>query len=441
MSTLTMQRVTDGVLESADTARLSIMNTAGTLIVNNVTVAPTSAGVYVYDISSLTNGNYTAYWTFEVSGQQNDSVTQAFTVESPVSFPQGLMLMEIEQRVARRVGPYRKLRVKVGSTVNSLIVAKMQSRLNIGDYEEMYILRRGRKIDGSLVTNFNEDDRIRQIETYTATTGTFSPDRDWSVAPATDEEIELHSLEPDDELRDAVKLGLDECYFWDTVITSTTTYLREVNLTAIAPWITRPAQVRGVTYGRASYLDEKAPWFHAYQLGADVWLQSAVPTVGNMRIMALRPHSTFVTGKQALCAELVKHFLFESKRFLAVRFLTCSCYNVLFPVRPLDLGKWFFQHQPQSALHFGSYIHALFKQVFIFTTGKDAHVILYFNPCKVCFKFPCVLYCIFIATVIRLFLVSCKDEKFIQRLIVRHFCCHCPKLVFQNDGSHFLGWL
>jgi len=297
MSTLTMQRVTDGVLESADTARLSIMNTAGTLIVNNVTVAPTSAGVYVYDISSLTNGNYTAYWTFEVSGQQNDSVTQAFTVESPVSFPQGLMLMEIEQRVARRVGPYRKLRVKVGSTVNSLIVAKMQSRLNIGDYEEMYILRRGRKIDGSLVTNFNEDDRIRQIETYTATTGTFSPDRDWSVAPATDEEIELHSLEPDDELRDAVKLGLDECYFWDTVITSTTTYLREVNLTAIAPWITRPAQVRGVTYGRASYLDEKAPWFHAYQLGADVWLQSAVPTVGNMRIMALRPHSTFVNGE------------------------------------------------------------------------------------------------------------------------------------------------
>lgn len=297
MSTLTMQRVTDGVLESADTARLSIMNTAGTLIVNNVTVAPTSAGVYVYDISSLTNGNYTAYWTFEVSGQQNDSVTQAFTVESPVSFSQGLMLMEIEQRVARRVGPYRKLRVKVGSTVNSLIVAKMQSRLNIGDYEEMYILRRGRKIDGSLVTNFNENDRVRQIETYTATTGTFSPDRDWSVAPATDEEIELHSLEPDDELRDAVKLGLDECYFWDTVITSTTTYLREVNLTAIAPWITRPAQVRGVTYGRASYLDEKAPWFHAYQLGADVWLQSAVPTVGNMRIMALRPHSTFVNGE------------------------------------------------------------------------------------------------------------------------------------------------
>lgn len=297
MSTISVQRTVDGVLASADTTRLSIVNAAGTIIVNNVTVVAASVGVYSYDVSALAPTDYTVQWTFVVAGQQDDTVIRPLTVDRAISISPGYTVWQLEQYAAAQLGPYYKYAAAAGATTSAVTINRLKSTLSRGDYEEMYLLRRGKLNNGELVINWNDDDRQRLIETYTPLLGTLTSDRMWNTAPVLYEELELHALDPEQELREAVLEGLSECFFWDTLITATTTYLREINLTAVAPWITRPAQVRGVSYGRLSYLDEKAPWFEAYQSGANVWLKTAVPSVGNLRIAALRPHASMVNGE------------------------------------------------------------------------------------------------------------------------------------------------
>lgn len=299
MSTIGYHRTVDGVLTSADSATLTIENSAGTIIVNEVAVVPSSAGVYVYDVTAFQPGRYTATWTFVVAGFANDVVAVSFQIEGSVSGMRGVRLMTIEQGIARRVGPYAKFRAAPGATQSSVLIRRLLSNLDQGDWEGMYLLRRGLYADGSLVDNFNDDDRIRIVSTYTSAIGSLTPDYDWNIAPAENEEIELHTLDPEQELRPAATNGLSRCYFYDTIQVATTTYLRDLDLTDIAPWITRPEQIRRVTHGRYNYLDMKAPFFHARQIGSTIWLQTAIPNLGTMDILALRPHSSYVNDEMS----------------------------------------------------------------------------------------------------------------------------------------------
>lgn len=301
MSTLGINRLVDGVLTSADTATLGITNSLGVTVLVTTLVAPTSIGVYSYDVSDLVPGDYTATWTFSVTGLADDEVNRPFTIDSPVAITQGVTLAELERALARRLGPFHHLRTSdTGSSTDAVAIKKLRSSLTLGDFEEMYLLRRGVLNSGALVTNFAEDDRQRLVETYTPLTGVLEPDYPWEVAPLPNEMIELHALDPEEELRYALQDGLRRCYFWDTLTVSSTGYQREIDVTTLAPWLTRKEQIRRVQYGRAGYLPYSSPWFDTSQSGGSVLLQTTAPTVGNLRVHVLRPVSSLVNGELSM---------------------------------------------------------------------------------------------------------------------------------------------
>lgn len=298
MASIGMNRFADGVLTSADTAILQIVDSTGVSVVGPITVVATSAGIYSYDVSTLVVGAYTATWQFTDTGQADEFVSRPFSIDSPTVTYQGVTLMSLERAVARAVGPFHLLSAtSTLSTINQAIITKLKSSMDIGDYEDLFMLRRGLYRQGGLVTNFATSDRQRIVDTYDHTLGALEPDAAWTIAPAETEAIELHTLDPEEELREAVIEGLSRCYFWDTAQISTPINQREVNLTALVPWITRKEQVRLVEYGRVSYLPNRPVWFDTYQSGPNIILQTTVPNVGSLRVHALRAHSTLVNGE------------------------------------------------------------------------------------------------------------------------------------------------
>lgn len=298
---VSIERRIDGTLTSADSATLRVTNSLGTIIVNDIVVPPTSAGVYTYTAPTLTNGDYSARWTFVVASQADDVVYRTFSVDQPVSFRSGVTLADIERHFAPRVGPFEELVAGAGSTTNGLSVSDLQSSLDLGDYEDLYILRRGRMTDGSLIAGFVADDRQRLISTYTASSGLLVPDRAWTVAPIAEEKIELHYLKPSSELRKAVLQGLRRCYFWDTALISTigasfTNGRTTVNLTTSLPWVNRSHLVKQVQYGTGSSMPGRVAWWRVYRQGAGIYLESAPAGPGSFYIQALRPAISLVNG-------------------------------------------------------------------------------------------------------------------------------------------------
>lgn len=301
MSTLGVQRTVDGVLASADSATLTVTDANGVTIIVPTVVPPASTGVYTYDSSYLSPGDYTATWTFVVLGFQNDVVTRTFTIDPPVSVTRGCTLADIERAVARRVGPYARYPAYTGSGLDSLLIRKLRSQVDLGDYEDQWILRRGVYITNSLVAGFDTNDRQRMLMTYVPAFGALEPDRDWAQPAQPNEAIELHYLDPEQELRPIVQDALRRCYFWDTALVEnvTTTTVREINVSAAVPWITRKDQIRNVEFGRLSHMRMRLMWWHAFQNGPDVYMQVTGLPIGQLRITALRPHSTLVNGEMS----------------------------------------------------------------------------------------------------------------------------------------------
>jgi hypothetical protein len=303
MSTISIQRTVDGVLTDADSAVLTIENSAGTTIVTTpVTSDPT--GVYTYTTTNLAAGRYTATWTFVVSGLLDDVIRRAFQVDGPVGVVQGITLAEIEQLVAGFVGPYRREQVGTGAanTTSAAFFPRLKSGIETGDYEDQYLLRRGVYSSGELIDNFLTDDRIRQVSGFVASTGVASADREWSMVPVATEMIELHSLEPETILRPCVLEGLRDCYFWDTADIDITSVFTDVDLSASVPWLTDPSQVVGVEF---AFPTQRLPsvrlsWYDVYARGASVMLRANFQNIGTVRVTALRPHFTLVNGEMTM---------------------------------------------------------------------------------------------------------------------------------------------
>lgn len=293
MSVLSIQRTKNGVLESADSATISVASQAGVIVIPPTAVTPTSAGVYSYDTPPLAAGNYTASWTFVVAGYTNDVVIRTFQVETTAAISDGITLAEIEQAIASRIGPYDKVVAHSSSSETAVVVSKLISTIDSGDYEDRYLLRRGFASTGEYIVGFTETDRQRSVAEYLSSIGRLSPDNAWTNAPEEGESLELHYLEPE-ALREVAREGLRRCYFWDTIEISSNTYLSDINVTLIAPWITRPSQIRRVQHGRYAYQTQNVLWFEPYQMGRSVWLRITVPNIGAIRIEALRPHFSFV---------------------------------------------------------------------------------------------------------------------------------------------------
>lgn len=303
MTVVAIQRIRAGVLTSADSATLSIVNSVGAIILPTTVIAPTSAGQYSYSTSSLPAGSYTATWIFTTASLPTDTISRAFTVDSAVEMNEGVTLMDIERRVARRIGPYRRLRTGMGSTVSSVYAARLKSSLGLGAYEDQYMLRRGLTFGDELVNNYNTDDRTRVVTTYTGSTGMLTADRAYTVAPVDGEAIELHVVDPEDELRPAVLDGLTRCFFWDTIsIDVTGSGVYNINLTAAAPWLTQVNQVRDVNLSYPSQLlpPTRMSWWKPYRDGKDLKLYTKGGAVGSVTVLALRPASSLVNGEVSL---------------------------------------------------------------------------------------------------------------------------------------------
>ena len=301
---VSIERRVDGVLTSADTATLRVTSIGGTIWVNDEVVAPTSAGIYSYTTPGLPDGEFVARWTFAVAGLDDDVIYRTFQVDQPVQYHTGVTLAEIERHVAPRIGPYEELIALPTSTQTTLFVSQLISSLDLGEYEDLYILRRGRFENGNFVSPFSDDDRERLVASYESATGGLNPDRDWTYAPVEGEMIELHVLKPSSELRKIVLQGLRRCYFWDTAVVSTTEAAltsgnTRTNLTALVPWLTRPNQLRNIQFGTTVGLPTKVLWWDADRQGANVNLSMLGLGAGSLYIHALRPHITYVNGEMS----------------------------------------------------------------------------------------------------------------------------------------------
>jgi hypothetical protein len=303
MTVIAMQRTKNGVFTSADSATLSIVNSAGVIVLPTTTVLPASAGNYSYATTALLPGSYTATWVFTTAGLPTDTISRAFTIDPAQEVVEGVMLMQIERLAARRMGPYRRIKVAAGSTVNSVLALRLKSSRDIGSYEDQYMLRRGLRYGEDLVTNFNPDDRIRNVDSFTSITGSLVPDRSYTLAPVADEAVELHALDPEEELRAAVLDGLTRCFFWDTVqISVTDSGVYDINLSASVPWLTQVNQVKDVTLAYPSQLlpPTRLKWWKAYRQGKDLRLYTKGGMQGAISVQVLRPASSLVNGETSL---------------------------------------------------------------------------------------------------------------------------------------------
>lgn len=290
-----------GVLDSADSATLTVTNSAGTAVVSAVPVAATSEGVYTYETTYLTPGIYEAVWTFVVSGQPDDVVSRTFQADGPVQLVTGVKLMDIEERVARRIGPYFKYKADNTSTVNNLKVLRLVSSLDVGAPEDLYILRRGIYWDGSQVEDFTEDDRQRQVSEYNSATGILTPDSPWTLAPQANERIEFHYLDPEQELRPAVLEGLERCYFWDRLLLQLTGGFQELNITSSFPWMRELPLLAGVELAipGSQIPPNSIGWFRPYFREGSVFMHTDYLGPGDLYVDTLRPHSSYVNGEMS----------------------------------------------------------------------------------------------------------------------------------------------
>lgn len=299
MTTLAIQRTISGVLTSADSATVTVYDSTGLAITGPNPVTPSSEGVYSFTTIFLAPGTYTATWIFVVAGQPNDIISRAFSADGPAQVVTGTRLMDIERRVAKRLGPYREYRADGTSDESGVVIKRLKTSTGSGDYEDLFILRRGVYRNGSIVPDFPEDDRQRLVSTYDGITGTLAPDFPWELAPQTDEVIELHYLDPEQELRPIVVAGLERCYMWDRAILTTTSASRLFNLTASFPWMLSPGSVGNVEQGLTSDITPalNMMWYNPYMYNGALYIQTNMVGAGNLYITYLRPHSTLVNGE------------------------------------------------------------------------------------------------------------------------------------------------
>lgn len=197
-------------------------------------------------------------------------------------------LSEIEQAAAPRCGPYRRDQQSAtqASVTSQAYVDSLRSSIPSGGWENLFILRR----------SASAADRQRQVSAYDPATGGLQVDRLWTVAPAAGEYLELHHLDPANELRPAVLAGLRRIFFearLNVVIASTA----DVDLTQQYPWLLRPSQVRGLELALTGSTTSRAVRAYVGSNG-HVFLSNppADAIAGTWQITALRPVWSWVNG-------------------------------------------------------------------------------------------------------------------------------------------------
>jgi hypothetical protein len=305
VTTIAIQRTRNGIPNSAEGATLQIFSQAGTLLLATA-VTPVSAGAYSYETDILVPGNYTVTWTFTNAGFPDDVITRVITLDAPIGRTDGIALQDIEQLVARTVGPYTKVKATTGSTVARLAAARLKSSAPLGSYEDQFLLRRGRTYtSGAWLPVYTPNDRVRMVLSYDSAVGFLNNDNEWTNAPDVDngEAVEIMYLEPDAELRPAVLDGLARCFFWDTLeIQATGGGAGRLNITSAAPWITSVSQIKHVGYTTQvmSWAPTPLTWFKPYRSGKDIWVWTEGLMAGVYSFDVLRPVTSLVNNEMSL---------------------------------------------------------------------------------------------------------------------------------------------
>lgn len=312
MATLILQHRLEGqladatsVLQRSEDGTYGIRNDASGAIEvapSATPMTPTSLGVYEVNVDTLLAGRYTA--AFEVTDSPEPPRWEyiPFTVDEVATGVIGTRLMDIESALARRLGPYFRRTVTTGSQ-NLVTINGVKSTIDAGEFEDLYLLRRGFLANGQRIVGFDDDDRIRTIATYDHTNGTFAPDRTWAIAPVANEIVELMALHPEDELRYVVIEGLRRCFFLDAVTVAFVTADVEQNVSSFLPWLTEPDLIKDVqyTYNASLYGPTGVGWFKPFRTGQDIYLRmGANPYPNSTRLTILRPAHTYVNGATSL---------------------------------------------------------------------------------------------------------------------------------------------
>lgn len=198
-----------------------------------------------------------------------------------------ITLAQLEQEVARRVGPFFQAAqdsgVPTSSTTTSAIMPTLKSNSLLGGPENLWLLRRSAT---------DTTDRERLVQAFDSAAGRVIVDRNWAYPMAPSELAEFHHLHPSQELRAIVLAGLRRCFFEDRgpVYTNTT---MGMDLTALLPWLVEPSQVLGARSGWQGSGPE-SPVDAVTQAGHVILIGSSVPE--GSYLQALRPHWSWVNG-------------------------------------------------------------------------------------------------------------------------------------------------
>ena len=323
MTTIAIQRTRNGIPQSAEGCTLQITDGSGATILpvppayEPIPIDPMAPGYYSYTINTLLPGAYTAIWTFANQGYPDDVITRVFALDAPIGIPDGITLMRLERLVARRVGPYKRVRASAGSSILRLSSTMTQSGLLLGSYEDQFLLRRGVTWTEQLIPSFDPEDRTRLTAQYDNSNGHLYADRPWNKAPdaGLSEAVEIMYLDPDHELRPAIMDGLARCYFWDHVVLTSADISSSVGggggsglvgsafaVSALLPWITQPQQISEVGYGTSlGGIPQRVEWWRAYQAGTSVQLAIAGGIgAGTLVMRVLRPGHSLVNEETNL---------------------------------------------------------------------------------------------------------------------------------------------
>jgi hypothetical protein len=154
-------------------------------------------------------------------------------------------LAQLEQAVARKVGPYYQLAMDRQSPTTAnfqrAFFPGLRSTVELDLVTNLYLLRRGIDYLGAAVP-VSTDDRQRTVANYDPQQGMVEVDQPWSITPAVGEMCEFHHLDPALELRPVVLAGLRRCFLTERYSLGNG-YFFEGDLTASLPWLTNPSDV------------------------------------------------------------------------------------------------------------------------------------------------------------------------------------------------------
>jgi len=223
-----------------------------------------------------------------------------FAASSGTSGGGQVALYQIEQATAPRLGPYflRTQSSTTHATTSEAFFDELKSSVAPGGTENLFMLRRGYKADGTTVA-VSVGDRQRIASSVDNLTGGVVPGRAWGTAPADGELIEFHHTDPANQLRPAVLNGLRRCFFIDRVSLVLSSSATERDLTALVPWIIQPDQIQRVQYTTTGslILPQDLPWAEPFEQGGHVWLSSWPDEFpSTLLITARRSYFTRVNG-------------------------------------------------------------------------------------------------------------------------------------------------